>query len=77
MMKSMTGFGRSDFRDDHFDLAIEIKTINHRYRDFFLKTPKLLNPIEEKMKSLISKRWRGGELKFSLSLMNLMVKTAK
>ncbi|WKY46370.1 YicC/YloC family endoribonuclease [Eubacteriaceae bacterium ES3] len=61
-MKSMTGFGRSDFRDDQYDLSIEIKTINHRYRDFFLKTPKILNPIEEKIKNDISKKVARGRI---------------
>ncbi|MDI3535721.1 MAG: hypothetical protein PWR12_161 [Eubacteriaceae bacterium] len=77
MMKSMTGFGRSDFRDDHFDLAIEIKTINHRYRDFFLKTPKLLNPIEEKMKSLISKKVARGRIEVFVKFNELDGKNRK
>ncbi|WKY42995.1 YicC/YloC family endoribonuclease [Eubacteriaceae bacterium ES2] len=77
MMKSMTGFGRSDFRDDQYDLAIEIKTINHRYRDFFLKTPKLLNPIEEKMKSLISKKVARGRIEVFVKFNELDGKNRK
>lgn len=33
-MKSMTGFGRKDYRDEALEISIEIKTINHRFRDF-------------------------------------------
>ena len=39
-MKSMTGFGRKDYRDEALEISIEIKTINHRFRDFFLKLPR-------------------------------------
>lgn len=34
-MKSMTGFGRQDYRDESVEISVEIKTVNHRYRDFF------------------------------------------
>ena len=47
IMKSMTGFGRGDYQDEEVDFLIEIKTINHRLRDFFIKIAETLNPIDE------------------------------
>ncbi len=53
-MKSMTGFGRQDYRDETVEISVEIKTVNHRYRDFFLKFPHMLNPLEEDLRKTIS-----------------------
>lgn len=61
-MKSMTGFGRADYRDEEVDFSIEIKTINHRFRDFFIKVPKALNPIEEKIRNEISQKIARGRI---------------
>jgi len=53
-MKSMTGFGRGSYHDDTIDFSVEIKTVNHRYRDFSLRLPRELNALEHKIKKLIS-----------------------
>ncbi len=36
-MNSMTGFGRGEFKDEKIMVVAEIKTVNHRYRDFLSK----------------------------------------
>lgn len=53
-MKSMTGFGRGKFKNDKYECLIEIKTINHRYKDFFIYGPRYLNSIENRIKELVS-----------------------
>lgn len=58
-MKSMTGYGRGEAKDDSRSFTVEIKTINHRYNDFSIKMPKHINYLEElvkkKAKSVISR----------------------
>jgi uncharacterized protein (TIGR00255 family) len=49
-MKSMTGFGRRDNRDDRRAICVEIRTINHRYKDFFVKVPPILKSLETKIR---------------------------
>lgn len=61
-MKSMTGFGRATYRDDKAEIFIEIKTVNHRYRDFFLKIPRILNPVEDRIKAVISEKITRGRI---------------
>ncbi len=61
-MKSMTGFGRKDYRDEALEISIEIKTINHRFRDFFLKLPRSLNLIEENIRKAISEKIARGRI---------------
>jgi len=76
-MKSMTGFGRKDFRDEEVDCSIEIKTINHRFRDFFIKIPKTLNPIEEKIRNTISQSISRGRIEVFIKYTELGAKNKR
>ena len=40
MIKSMTGFGRSEIATEECKIAVEIKAVNHRYCDLSIKLPK-------------------------------------
>jgi len=73
-MKSMTGFGRKDYRDEEIDCSIEIKTINHRFRDFFVKIPKTLNPIEEKIRNSVSQSIARGRIEIFIKYSELGTK---
>lgn len=46
MIKSMTGFGRSEIADAKRKITVEIKSVNHRYLDMTIKMPKKLNFFE-------------------------------
>lgn len=76
-MKSMTGFGRKDFRDEEVDCSIEIKTINHRFRDFFIKIPKTFNPIEEKIRNTISQYVARGRIEVFIKYNELGTKNKR
>ena len=39
MIKSMTGFGRSEIVCEEYKLAVEMKSVNHRYFDRFCTKP--------------------------------------
>lgn len=53
-MKSMTGYGRSEYKDERYEFTVEIKAINHRYKDFFLRIPKNLNSFENNIRKTIN-----------------------
>lgn len=76
-MKSMTGFGRKDYRDEEIDCSIEIKTINHRFRDFFVKIPKTLNPIEEKIRNTVSQSIARGRIEIFIKYSELGTKNRR
>lgn len=61
-MRSMTGFGRADFRDQRAEISIEIRTVNHRYKDFFIKMPRMLNAIEDRVRDCIGKTLGRGRI---------------
>lgn len=50
MIKSMTGFGRYETVTDEYRIAVEIKSVNHRYCDLNIKLPKKFNEIENTLR---------------------------
>ena len=54
MAKSMTGFGRDDEIIDGYSITVEIKSVNHKYFEFFAKVPRMYGFLEEKLKSYIN-----------------------
>lgn len=61
-MQSMTGYGRSDVRDDRLALTIEAKSVNHRYLDIAWHYPRLYAPFEARMKQLVSQHFARGRI---------------
>lgn len=61
-MKSMTGFGRGEYRSENLVIDVEIKTINHRYRDFNIRLPRRYSAFEEKIRNLISEKVNRGRI---------------
>ena len=53
MIKSMTGFGRSEAVTDECKISVEIKAVNHRYLDLSIKMPKKFNYFEAAMRTLL------------------------
>jgi len=53
MVKSMTGFGRGCYEEENFSIAIEIKSVNHRYSETAIRLPHFLNPLEDKIRKTI------------------------
>lgn len=64
----MTGFGRGEFRNENYECIVEIKTINHRYKDFLIHEPKCLNSIEDKIKKLVSTYVVRGRIEISIRI---------
>ncbi len=46
MVYSMTGFGRAEFNNDQFQIAVEIRTLNGRNFDIVSRFPSWLRPFE-------------------------------
>ena len=61
MLKSMTGFGRSEYSDEKRNIVVEIKSVNHRYSDITIKMPRRYSFAEERLKTLVKDIARRGE----------------
>ena len=53
MIRSMTGFGRSEAVNDFRKLSIEIKSVNNRYLDFNIRMPRRFNFLESKLRGVL------------------------
>ncbi|MGI6123868.1 MAG: YicC/YloC family endoribonuclease [Acetivibrionales bacterium] len=62
MLRSMTGFGHCEYTENDITFTVEIKTVNHRYSDIFLRMPKQLSVFEEKIRSLTSAKIQRGKI---------------
>ena len=62
MIKSMTGFGRFEDINEKRKLLVEIKSVNHKYCDITIKTPKCLNCYEAQIRNLLKKYIRRGKI---------------
>lgn len=67
-MKSMTGFGRGICETESFLCQIEIKTVNSRYCDLFIKAPQVCNSFEDKIRSLVGSVIKRGKVEVFIRL---------
>lgn len=61
MIKSMTGFGRSEQKINGREISVEIKSVNHRYFEFNCKTSRGYAFLEEKLKAYVQQRVSRGK----------------
>ncbi len=52
-MLSMTGYGRGEYKAEGLELTVEIKTVNNRYLDVSVKSPKIFLPCEEVIRAIV------------------------
>lgn len=64
----MTAYGNSEHTSNKTSFAIEIKSVNNRYRDIFLRIPKSLQPIEDEIRGKIASKVRRGRLDVSVQM---------
>ena len=62
MIKSMTGFGRSEIVKGNRKISVEIKSVNHIYLEAGIKMPKKLNVFESRMRDLLKKYATRGKI---------------
>ncbi len=62
MIKSMTGFGRSEIVKGNRKISVEIRSVNHRYLEAGIKMPKKLNVFESRMRDLLKKYATRGKI---------------
>lgn len=53
MIKSMTGYGRSEKVTTTAKCTVEIKSVNHRYLDLSIKLPRKLNMFEAEIRDVL------------------------
>jgi len=62
MIKSMTGFGRSEVTEDNRKISAELKSVNHRYLEVNLRMPKKLNFFDAAVRTYLKKYMNRGKI---------------
>lgn len=52
-MLSMTGYGRGEYKDGGLEITVEIKTVNNRYLDVSIKSPRIFFACEEVIRTAV------------------------
>jgi uncharacterized protein (TIGR00255 family) len=68
MIKSMTGYGRTESVVNMRKYIIEIKSLNHRYLEISLRLPASLSSLELEIKKRISGRFTRGRIEASVKM---------
>lgn len=68
MIKSMTGFGQGEAASDRYSARIELRSVNHRYLDMFLRVPKQYSQLEEVLRRVIAERVSRGRIEAAVSV---------
>ena len=71
MIRSMTGYGRSQAVVDTMNITVELKSVNHRYFEFNSRVPRNYGFLDEKLKSYIGSRVSRGKVECYVSVENL------
>jgi len=78
MIFSMTGYGRGSALKNNFSVEIELKSVNNRFLEIFLKFPSSLNDrdyeLREIIKSKINRGKINGVIQFKTSTRNELTK---
>jgi uncharacterized protein (TIGR00255 family) len=62
MICSMTAFARELYRGDEGELVWEIRSVNHRYLEAFVRLPEDLRGLEGKVRERLGKRLKRGKV---------------
>ena len=61
-MNSMTGYGRGEASTSDLTVVVELKSVNHRFRDINLRAPREYGAIEPRIAAVLKNRFSRGRL---------------
>ncbi|MGF1527020.1 MAG: YicC/YloC family endoribonuclease [Candidatus Competibacterales bacterium] len=66
MIRSMTAFARQSLRGEWGTVTWELRSVNHRYLEPFLRLPDALRPLEGAVRERLNERLKRGKVECSL-----------
>ena len=67
-MLSMTGYGKGEYIEGGLELTVEIKTVNNRYLDVSVKSPRIFAAYEDVIRTTVRKKLTRGHADVFVSL---------
>ncbi|MCA1059224.1 YicC family protein [Rossellomorea aquimaris] len=68
MVVSMTGFGRSKVESEQHSVTVEMKSVNHRFSECYIRMPRQLLKLEEKIKKQVSHFVKRGKVDIFITI---------
>ena len=68
MIKSMTGYGRTETVWEGRNIVVEAKSVNHRFLEISLRLPAVLFPLEMEFKKKIGEKFKRGRIELFIRL---------
>lgn len=66
-IQSMTGFGKGETEEGDFVVSVEIKSVNHRFKDIRFKMPNIFHCFELELKNKINEKFKRGSFEVHAS----------
>lgn len=70
-MKSMTGYGWSEFQNEKLHLLTEIKSYNNKYLDLNINIPPFLNRLDTELRKLLKEKISRGRVELTIRVKEL------
>lgn len=67
MIKSMTGYGRGSIQENGRSFTVEIKSVNNRYLDVYIRLPRQISSLEDRIRKYVSARISRGKVDIYIS----------
>ena len=68
MIRSMTGYGRSQATVNGMDITVELKSVNHRYYEYSSRLPRSYGFLDDKLKSYLQNTISRGKVDVYVSI---------
>jgi len=68
LAKSMTGFGRGEIKGLGYSFSLEMKSVNHRYLEILVKTPRNFSVFEDRIRKVIQNTIQRGRLEVYINV---------
>lgn len=62
MLRSMTGYGGSERTDGERRIRVDVRSVNHRFLDLQTRAPRLLMPVEDRIRRAVEARLARGRV---------------
>ncbi|WP_130277034.1 YicC/YloC family endoribonuclease [Cecembia calidifontis] len=70
MIKSMTGYGLAGIENDKFIISVEVKTLNSKFLDLSIRSPKQFSEKEFEIRNLVTKILDRGKVNLVIEFTN-------
>lgn len=68
MAMSMTGFGRGTSEDEKYHITIEAKSVNHRFLEMYIRSPRTYQWVEDRIRSSFQSAFSRGKIEIHVQI---------